>query len=208
MLSPLRCDRFRRPASCQVDAARAHAETADVVRHTCLRAASCRLRSCQMSQSRVWYARPNELSRSPGAITWWQAGTAVAAEGEKAAERVGFEPTRLAPTSFPVTRPRPTRRPLRERRGWDSNPRGACTPSCFRDSRTRPLCDPSSVGDYTRGRRVPQGKGCTPQLLSGGVRRVNTQYGSLLHPGHTGLFCRAVLVEGAVWKVPGGWQRW
>jgi hypothetical protein len=30
-----------------------------------------------------------------------------------------------------------------ERRGWDSNPRGACTPSCFRDSRTRPLCDPS-----------------------------------------------------------------
>src|SRR5438270_4472583 len=33
--------------------------------------------------------------------------------GGGVAERVGFEPTRLAPTSFPVTRPRPTRRPLR-----------------------------------------------------------------------------------------------
>ena len=30
------------------------------------------------------------------------------------------------------------------RRGWDLNPRGACTPTRFRGGRTRPLCDLSA----------------------------------------------------------------
>lgn len=34
------------------------------------------------------------------------------------------------------------------RRGWDSNPRGACAPGSFQNYCTRPLCDPSLCGGY------------------------------------------------------------
>ena len=69
-----------------------------------------------------------------------------------------------------------------------------------------PIKEMVEVLSFTLARPPPlafalEAKGCTPGLLSGRVRRVNTQHGSLLHPGHTGLFCPAALVEGAVRKV-------
>jgi hypothetical protein len=35
------------------------------------------------------------------------------------------------------------------RRGWDSNPRGACAPAGFQDQCIRPLCHPSGAGAFS-----------------------------------------------------------
>jgi hypothetical protein len=48
-----------------------------------------------------------------------------------------------------------------ERRAWDSNPRGACTPSGFQDRRHRPLGEPSWTSP-----RVPDAASHTPHGLS------------------------------------------
>src|SRR4029450_2130550 len=46
------------------------------------------------------------------------------------------------------------------RRGWDSNPRSACTDSGFQDRCDRPLCHPSAEGSRVRARSGCDGPGC------------------------------------------------
>ncbi len=82
--------------------------------------------------------------------------------------------------------------PVPRRKGWDSNPRGACAPTRFPAVRTRPLCDPSvrdtrssfrkestqRLGCRTRGRVV---RAISSERLSG-CRDKRMSSGSILPP--------------------------